>query len=147
MYFIGSLVRFYINTKHPNNGAWLNDGIRQYVQNFTQHSKSTFSLNWFLRQEILFVLDLLKSPATQELLDKSTQLQMAYKVLTCLTETQINDVLHIFSQFIFNIEMYPQTMDLSANTMNQLKSTYGKVCAEFYLNTASAQVLLLCLNL
>lgn len=140
IYFIGSLLRFYNNMKYPNKGTWLNDGIRQYIENFAQNTKCKFSLNWFLRQEILFVLDLLKLSTTQEMLDKSIRLQVAYKVLTCLTETQIDDVLHIFSQFIFNIDMYPHTLDLSPDTMNKLKSTYGRICAEFYLNNTSAQV-------
>lgn len=141
IYFIGSLMRFYNNTKYTNNGAWMNDGIRQYIENFAENTKFNFSLNWFLRQEILFVMDLLKSSSTHEVLDKSVLLRVAYKVLVCLTETQINDVLHIFSQFIFNIDMYPQTTNLSSDTMNRLKSTYGRICAEFYLNTASAQVI------
>lgn len=140
IYFIGNLVRFYSNTKYQNKGAWLNDGIRQYVENFAENTECQFSLNWFLRPEILFVLDLLRSSTARELLDKSIQLRVAYKVLTCLTETQIDDVLHIFSQFIFNIDMYPKIMDLTAAKMNQLKSTYGKVCAEYYLNNTSAQV-------
>lgn len=76
----------------------------------------------------------------QQKLDKSVQLRVAYKVLTCLTETQINDVLFIFSQFIFNIDMYAQNMNLSSDKTNKMKSTYGKVCAETYFNNAHLQV-------
>lgn len=76
----------------------------------------------------------------QQKLDKSVQLRVAYKVLTCLTETQINEVLYIFSQFIFNLDMYSQNMNLTLDQMNQMKSTYGKVCAETYFNNAHLQV-------
>lgn len=140
VYFISSLVRFYNNTKCPDRGIWLNDGIRKYVENFAQNTEFKLSLNWFLRHEILFVLDLLKSPVFQQNLDKSVQLRLAYKVLVCLTETQINDVLHVFSQYIFNIDMYAQNMNLTTETMNKLKSTYGRVCAETYINNATEQV-------
>lgn len=140
IYFISSLVRFYNNTKCPDKGIWLNDGIRKYVENFTQNNEFKLSLNWFLRHEILFALDLLKSSFFQQNLDKSIQLQLAYKVLVCLTETQINDVLHVFSQYIFNIDMYAQNMGLTADIMNKLKSTYGRICAETYLNNSTDQV-------
>lgn len=139
IYFISSLVRFYNNTKCPDKGLWLNDGIIKYIEQFAQNTKFKLSLNWFLRHEISFVLDLLKSPFAQQSFDKCIQLRVAYKVLACLTETQINDVLHMFSQFIFNIDMYSQNMDLTSTTMDKLKSTYGKVCAETYFNSPNLQ--------
>lgn len=129
-------MRFYNNTKTLDKGLWLNDGIRAYIEKFVKNTEFKLSLNWYLRHEILFVLDLLKSPLAKETLDKSTQLRVAYKVLVCLTETQINEVLNIFSQYIFNIDMYSQSMDLTSDKMDQIKSTYGKVCAESYLNNA-----------
>lgn len=140
IYLISSLVRFYNNTKCPDKGAWLNDGIQKYIENFSRNTEFKLSLNWFLRQEILFVLELLKSSMAQKTFDKSVQLRVAHKVLSCLTETQINDVLHIFSHFIFNIDMYANNMDLTIETLNKLKSTYGKVCAESYLNNADTEV-------
>lgn len=76
----------------------------------------------------------------QQKLDKSVLLRVAYKVLICLTETQINDVLFIFSQFIFNVDMYSEKLNLTVDKMNQMKSTYGKVCAETYFNSAHLQV-------
>lgn len=140
IYFVSSLVRFYNSAKWPDKGAWLNDGILKYVEHFSRNTEFKLSLNWFLRHEILFILDLLKSTTMQQTLEKSIQMQMAYKVLGCLTELQINDVLHVFSQFIFNIDMYPQNLDLTAEIMNKLKSTYGKVCVECYLNNSISQV-------
>lgn len=104
-----------------------------------QSTKSELSLNWFLRHEILFILDCLESSVAQQTLDKSIQLRLAYKVIVCLTEAQINDILRIFSQFIFNIEMYTQQMNLTSDKMNQLKSTYGKICAESYFNNTDTQ--------
>lgn len=140
IYFISSLLRFYNNTKCPDKGIWLNDGIRKYIEYFAQNTDSTLSLNWFLRHEILFVLDLLKSSLAQSAFDKFIQLRVAYKISSFLTETQINDVLHIFTQFIFNIDMYPENMNLQTDTFNVLKSTYGKVCAESYLNNIDTRV-------
>lgn len=140
IYFISSLLRFYNNTKTLDKGLWLNDGIRAYIEKFVKNTEFKLSLNWYLRHEILFVLDLLKSPLAKETLDKSTQLRVAYKVLVCLPETQINEVLNIFSQYIFNIDMYSQSMDLTSDKMDQIKSTYGKVCAESYLNNAQVNL-------
>lgn len=140
IYLIGSIVRFYNNTKLPNDGTWLNEGICQYIEKFARDSDTKSSLNWFLRQEIIFILDLLRSPLAQTKIDKGIQLQLAYKVVACLTESQINELLQVFSQFIFNIELYPNKMDLTLDAMNQLKSTYGKLSVEHYLNTINDQV-------
>lgn len=139
IYIISSIVRLFNATKFSNDGTWLNDGILQYIENFANATESKTALNWFLRQEIIFVLDILKSSLAQSQIDRNTQLQLAYKVVTRLTENQINDLLQVFSQFIFNIEMYPNRMDLTPDNMNDIKSAYGKICVEHFLSTIDEQ--------
>lgn len=141
IHFINSLIRFYNNTKYASDDSWLDEGIVQYVEHFARNSAAEMSLNWFLRQEIIFMLDLLKSSAVQSKIDKKIQLQMAYKVVGCLTEGQTNELLTIFSQFIFNMEMYPNRLDLTVDTMNRLKSNYAQLCVDRFLNTVNAQVI------
>lgn len=134
-------MRFYNNTKYPNDGSWLDEGIVQYVQHFVCNSEAEISLNWFLRQEVIFMLDLLKSTEMQSKVDKKIQLRMAYKVVGCLSEAQTNELLTIFSQFIFNIEMYSNRLDLTLDTMNRLKSNYAQLCVDRFLSTVNAQVI------
>lgn len=141
IHFINSVVRFYNNTKYLSDDSWLDEGIVQYVVHFARNSEADMSLNWFLRQEVIFMLDLLKSSAVQSKIDKKIQLQMAYKVVRCLTEGQTNELLTIFSQFIFNIEMYPNRLNLTLDTMNRLKSNYAQLCVDRFLNTINAQVI------
>lgn len=141
IYFISSIARFYNNSQYSNDGIWLNEGIVQYIENFAQNSQKKLTLNWFLRHEIIFILNILKSPLAQAKIDKGIQLQLAYKVVGYLTENQINELLFVYSQFIFNIELYPNRMGLTSDTMNQMKSSYGKLCVEHYLNTINVQVI------
>lgn len=134
-------MRFYNNTKYLSDGSWLDEGIVEYVEHFARNSEADVSLNWFLRQEVIFMLDILKSSAVQSKIDKKIQLQMAYKVVNCLTEVQTNELLTIFSQFIFNIEMYPNRFDLNLDTMNRLKCNYAQLCVDRFLHTVNAQVI------
>lgn len=141
IHFINSVIRFCNNTKYHGDGSWLDEGIVQYIEHFAHNTKAEMPLNWFLRQEVILMLDLLKSSAVQSIIDKKIQLQMAYKVIGCLTEGQTNELLTIFNRFIFNIEMYSNQLDLTLDTMNRLKSNYAQICVDRFLNTVNAQVI------
>lgn len=139
IYFMCSVARLF-NTVELTNETWLNDGIVQYMVHFAQNIELKLSLNWFLRHEIILILDFLRSSAALTSIEESLQLNLAYKLLLCLTENQINDILYIFSHFIFKIDMYSHNMNLSSEEMSQMKSTYGKICVEYYLNAVGSQV-------
>lgn len=140
IYLINSIVRFYNTSKYTDNGLWLNDGIRQYIQRFIKNTEWKFSMNWFMRQEIILVLDLLRSTIIRDGIEKSVQLNLAYKVVHCLAQNQINDILNVFSHFIFNIDMYANQMGLSSDVLNHWKSMYGRICVEHYFNTLNVEV-------
>lgn len=67
------------------------------------------------------------------------QLKLAYKLLLCLTENQINEILQIFSQFIFNLNLYENMNNLTEDDMSRMKSAYGKVYVEYYFNANVTQ--------
>lgn len=139
IYFFTSLLRlttrFNINDITNN---WHKDGINQYIEQFAFNSQHQSSLNWFLRHEILFFLEILKSPTLSNH-SKMLQLKLAYKLLLCMTENQINEILEIFSQFIFNLNLYENTNNLTPDDMNRMKSAYGKVYVEYYFNAYAPQ--------
>lgn len=142
IYLLSSIVNFFNNMKNTKiaigNGDWLNDGLIGYIGKFAMNTSWSFPMNWFLRREITFVVDLLKSTAFQQRIDKQTQLMVAYKLLCCLDGTQLNDILHIFSRFIFNIDLYEHKMNVTS--MDEWKSLYAKVCVEYYLNSLNEEV-------
>lgn len=142
IYLISSIVRFFNDAQDSNlpidNGRWLNDGLIAYIENFTQNSNWSMAMNWFLRREITFVLDMLKSKAFKQKINRKLQLITAYKVLNCLDETQINDVLVIFNQFIFNSQLYDTEID--AKTVNEWKSIYARIFIESFFNRAEENV-------
>lgn len=142
IYLLSSIVHFFNNMTNATalmcNADWLNDKFVGYMENFAKNTDWSFATNWFLRREITFVLDLLKSTAVQQRIDKRLQLMVAYKVLCCLDDTQLNDILHIFSRFIFNIDLYEHKLDVTS--MDDWKSLYAKVCVEHYLNSLNEEV-------
>lgn len=143
IYLLSSIVRLFNdsmkNTKSPIcNADWLNDGLIGYIERFARNISWSFSMNWFLRREVTFVLDALRSSAFQQRIDKSLQLMTAYKILCCLDDSQLNDILHIFSRFIFNIDLYENKMNVTS--MDEWKSLYAKVCVEHYLNSLNQEV-------
>lgn len=143
IYLLSSIVRFFNtnikNTKIPiGSGDWLNDELIVYIEKFAGNTSWSFSMNWFLRREVTFVLDLLRSTAFQQRIDKRLQLMVAYKILCCLDDTQLNDILHIFSRFIFNIDLYEHKMNVTS--MDEWKSLYAKVCVEHFLNSLNGEV-------
>lgn len=139
IYFFTSLLRLTnrLNRTDITNN-WHKDGINQYIEQFACNSQHQSSLNWFLRHEILFFLEVLKSPTTLAKHNKSLQLKLAYKLALCLTDNQINEILQIFSQFIFNLSLYENTNNLTADDMSRMKSAYGKVFVEYYFNANAA---------
>lgn len=147
IYLLSSIVHFFntnINyTKIPiGSGDWLNDELIAYIEKLAGNTSWSFSMNWFLRREVTFVLDLLRSTAFQQRIDTRLQLMVAYKILCCLDDTQLNDILHIFSRFIFNIDLYEHKMNVTS--MDEWKSLYAKVCVEHFLNSLNGEVRALC---
>lgn len=142
IYFLTSLAHLFnrpdlLDSKsiaHIRENLWLKDGIIQYIEQFAFNTRYQSTLNWFLRHEILFVVGILKNPTTLPNVSKTLQLKLAYKLLLCLTENQINEILYVFSQFIFNIDVYENAMSLTADDMNRMKSAYGKNYVEYYFN-------------
>lgn len=142
IYLLSSIVHFFNNMKNTKipigNADWLSDALIGYIEKFAKNTSWSFSMNWFLRREVTFVLDLLKSSAFQQRIDKKLQLMIAYKLLCCLDDTQLNDILYIFSRFIFNIDLYEHKMNVTS--MDEWKSLYAKVCVEYYLNSLNREV-------
>lgn len=134
IYFFTNLIQLCNRIDLIDTKIWLKDGINQYIEQFAVNSQYQSILNWFVRHEIQFVLGILRSTAAVSNANKTLQLKLAYKLLVCLTEHQINDILYVFSQFIFNVKMYDNSMDLTADDMNRMKSAYGKVYVEYYFN-------------
>lgn len=141
IYLLSSIVRFFnsISTTIPiGSSDWLNDELIGYAERFAKNSSWSFSMNWFLRREITFVLDLLRSTAFQQRADKRLQLTVAYKVLGCLDDTQLNEILQIFSRFIFKHDLYEHKSDVTS--MDEWKSLYAKVIVEHFLNSLHGEV-------
>lgn len=94
--------------------------------------------NWFVQREIEVIVGLLKSSEIQTKVDKGILLKLSYKIVGCLSDNQLNDILYLFSNFIFNLDFYDNRIE--EVSMDNWKSLYAKVCVEQYLNNLNEQV-------
>lgn len=142
-YFIGSLVHFYNRNKNLKNligsEQWLNDDLKTYIKTLADGTKWIERIgNWFIQRELEVIVNLLKSHVVQSNIDKETLLKLSYKIVACLNDNQLNDILYLFSNFIFNLNMYENRIE--GVSMDIWKSLYAKVCVEEYLNNLNDQV-------
>lgn len=142
-YLIGSIVHFYNQNQNLTNlmgtEFWFNENIKNYMKKVAEDTKwLTHSSNWHLQRELVVIVNLLKSNVVQENSDKTILLKLSYKMVTCLNENQLDDILYLFSNFIFNLNYYESKIENAA--IDDWKSLYAKVCVEDYLNMLYNQV-------
>lgn len=102
------------------------------------NSNWKLSMNWFLRREIVFVLEMLRSQSFKQKIEKKIQLNVAYKVLQCMDDTQLNEILQIFSQYVFNRALYEH--DSCETMIDEWKSVYAKICVEMFFGGLDDEV-------
>lgn len=99
------------------------------------------SMNWYLRREIIFILDMLRSKLFKHKIAKNIQLMIAYKILHCMDDTQFNEILQLFSQYVFNNDLYEHKIDEQMeNSIVEWKSIYAKICVEMFFNGLDDEV-------
>lgn len=97
------------------------------------------SMNWYLRREIVFILDMLRSESFKQKIDKKQQLMVAYKILHCMDDTQFNDILQLFSQYVFNGDLY-ECCDDVRTLIDEWKSIYAKIFVEMFFSGLDDEV-------
>lgn len=120
----------------------MNNGLMTYINKFSMNNIWMLSMNWFLRREIVFVLDMLHSKTFKRKIAKKIQLMIAYKILHCMDDTQFNEILQLFSQYVFNADFYEHTTDEQqhVNVIAEWKSIYAKICVEMFFNGLDDEV-------
>lgn len=117
---------------------WMNDGLATYINKFSMNSNWKLSMNWFLRREIVSVLEMLRSQSFKQKIEKKIQLNVAYKVLHCMDDTQLNEILQIFSQYVFNGALYEH--DGCETMIDEWKSVYAQICVEMFFGGLDDEV-------
>lgn len=112
---------------------WFNDSLRAYVTSMAGDINRSFITNWFVRTEVQFIVELLKSAAVRSLAgDKPNLLKLTFKIVTCLSEHQMDDLLFLLNNIVFNIDYYSHKCIFRQTSVNHWNSTYVKIIMQKY---------------
>lgn len=121
----------------------LSDGLKLYIEALSKQINTKFNTNWFARNEIQFCIELLKSSTIRNAIDKNILLNLTYKIITCLGDYQLNDLLFLLNNVIFNVEYYLHKAIFRQTNLNNWNTVYVKIFIQKYLirnNSVSVSV-------
>lgn len=112
---------------------WFNDAIGQYMASCASTLDRRFAANYFVHTEIQFIVECLKSAAIRKLIaDKSVILQLTFKLVTCLGDHQMDDLLFLLNNIIFDIAYYTNKSIFRRTNLNDWNTTYVKIIMQEY---------------
>lgn len=103
--------------------AFYSEDIEKYLEGFSIQFNRNLATNWFLKTEINFVFNLLKSRALQF---NPWLLKVAFNLLNCLTQENLPKIFFIFKNFIFN-DRYYFANDVTTEEFERWKYIYNGV--------------------
>lgn len=108
---------------------WTPDLVNYLDQIANQPLNDALRRNWFLRTEITFLVDLLRSAEVRDhRLDKIVVQRIAYRMSTYLTEDQMEPVLFLFNAVVFESSLYAQSIGQTQYVMQLWKRIYQHIC-------------------
>lgn len=95
--------------------VFFTEQIEKYLEGFSIQFNQNLSTNWFLKIEINFIFELINSRSLQF---NPFLLKVAFNLLNCFTHENLDKILFIFENFVFNEKFYYSS--------NITKEEYGK---------------------
>lgn len=137
-YLFESLARFSNSQqfkKHQEEFVplWFNQHLHTYVNRLSNGINTSISTNWFARPELELCIELLKSIVVQNMISKYILLNLTYNIITCLADHQINDILFLLNNVIFNIDYYLHKIIFRRTDINNWNTVYVKIFMQKYL--------------
>ena len=134
IYFMNSLLLFIDAFDNMNNAKnydfhhklceiFYTEDIEKYLEGFSVQFNRSVATNWFLKTEINFIFNLLKSRSLQF---NPWLLKVAFNLLNCLTQENLDKICHIFKTFVFN-DRYYFSSDVSEKEFERWKYIYSGV--------------------
>lgn len=101
---------------------FFSEHIEKYLEGFSIQFNHNLSANWFLKKEIEFIYELLNSRSLQF---SPFLLKVAFNLLNCFTQENLEKILYIFENFVFNGKFYYASVKLEE--LNKWKFIYNGV--------------------
>lgn len=102
----------------------MNDVLFDYLTKLSDGFNGNVRKNWFARNELSFVVNLLRLKNIVQAVDNTTVQKIAFNVLCCCTENELADLLFILKNIVFNITAYDNVVDVFQSDMDNWYQSY-----------------------
>ncbi|KAG4070611.1 hypothetical protein HA402_013531 [Bradysia odoriphaga] len=102
----------------------MNDILYAYLKRLCNGFNVNIRKNWFVRNELAFVVNLLRLKHIPEAVDKATIQRIAFNVMRCCTENELEDLLFILKNIVFNVARYDNAADVFQSDMDVWYRSY-----------------------
>lgn len=102
----------------------MNDALFDYLKRLSNGFNENVRKNWFVRGELSFVVNLLRLKDILKALDNTTVQKIAFNVMGCCTENELEDLLFILKNIVFNVAVYDNVGDVFQTDMDNWYRSY-----------------------
>lgn len=102
----------------------MNDVLFDYLKRLSHGFNANVRRNWFVRNELSFVVHLLRLRNALTVVDNATVQKIAFHVMGCCTENELEDLLFILKSIVFNVTAYDQVADVFQTDMDKWYRSY-----------------------
>lgn len=102
----------------------MNDVLFDYLRKLSNGFHATVRKNWFVRNELSFVVNLLRLKNILKVVDNTSIQKIAFNVMCCCTENELEDLLYILKNIVFNATVYDNVGDVFQTDMDSWYRSY-----------------------
>lgn len=102
----------------------MNNSLLDYLKKLSYGFNENVRKNWFVRNELSFIVNLLRFKNILQLIDNTTVQKIAFNVMCCCTENELEDLLFILKNIVFNVAVYDYVQDIFQADMDSWYRSY-----------------------
>lgn len=103
----------------------MNTFLLDYLKKLSDGFNTNVRKNWFIRNELSFVVNLLRFENILKIIDNTIVQKIAFNVMCCCTENELEDLLFILKHIIFNVAVYDNVGDVFQTDMDNWYRSYS----------------------
>ncbi|KAJ6635703.1 RNA polymerase II-associated protein 1 [Pseudolycoriella hygida] len=102
----------------------MNAVLFDYLKRLSNGFNENVRKNWFVRNELSFLVNLLRFENIMKVLDKTTVQKIAFNVIRCCTANELEDLLFILKNVVFNLATYDNVSDVFQTDLDLWYKSY-----------------------
>lgn len=132
IYVLNGIVAMLTPLDHKSNEVFFNDLMKNfmndilldYLKKLSDGFNPNIRKNWFIRNELSFIIDLLRFRNVPKVIDNTTTQKIAFNVMSCCSENELKDLLFILRNVVFNVDFYDNLGDVFQADMDNWYESY-----------------------